>query len=108
MPEGLNQQTGLYLKIHVPQELASLGIAPDLQRFVDAMIYKLVRNAHKGRWDEVSMPIAMERFDSEIQELIRQVQIGSTIETLMEAADVANMALIIAAISLEAKNVKGI
>ena len=108
MAENLDHGHGVVLMINVPEELAALGIGPDLQRFFDAMIYKLRRNAHKGRWDKVGLDLAMERLRAEVEELDSELGFGSTTEVLMEAADVANMALILANISLEAKNVQSV
>lgn len=108
MAENLSAENGIVLQINVPKELSALGIGPDLQRFFDAMIYKLRRNAHKGRWDQVSLDLAMERLRAEVEELDSELGFGSTTEVLMEAADVANMALILANISLEGKNVSSV
>ena len=103
MPEGLTDEGGKTLEIFVPKELVEIGVAPDLQRFFDAMIYKLRRNAHKGRWDTLSMDEAFADLGGEVDELSGAIASGSTSEILMEAADVANEALICANIALEAK-----
>lgn len=104
MPENLTDDGWVTLQVPVPPELVAIGVAPDLQRFFDAMIYKLRRNAHKGRWEEVGMDKAMSALCGEAEELILATAAGSTSEVLMEAADVANQALIVAAIALEAKD----
>lgn len=91
------------LTIAVPNELAELR--PDLQRFFDAMIYKLRRNKNKGRWEDLSLSDSFARMEDEFKELNEALLGGSTTEILFEAADVANFALIIANIGLEAKNV---
>lgn len=104
MPEGLNDKTGWgSVVIAVPPELMNLGVDADLQRFFDAMIYKLRRNAHKGRWEDVPLDKAFTALVREADELKDAVAQGSTSEILMEAADVANQALIVANIGLEAK-----
>lgn len=103
MTENLKDEGGTHIRVWVPPELADLGIAPDLQRFVDAMVYKLRRNAHKGRWSDLSLEGALKRLEGEVGELQGVLPRRSSIETLMEAADVANMALIIANISLEGR-----
>jgi NTP pyrophosphatase (non-canonical NTP hydrolase) len=106
MSEGLNDKAkGTVLKIAVPAELVAIGVGPDLQRFFDAMIYKLRRNAHKGRWVDVGLQKAFDDLRGETAELRQVIRTGSTSEVLMEAADVANEALIIANIALEAKGV---
>jgi len=101
MPENL--QTGAKpLMIAVPDELASLR--PDLQRFFDAMIYKLRRNKNKGRWEDLNLERSFELLQGEVVELDQALAEGSSVEVLMEAADVANFALIVANIGLEAKD----
>lgn len=104
MGENLSEAAGVVLQIAVPSELVDIGVAPDLQRFFDAMIYKLRRNSHKGRWETLALEDAMNDLGEEFRELDFVIGTGSTSEILMEAADVANEALIVAAIALEAKN----
>lgn len=102
MPEHLT--TGAKpLQIAVPDELSELR--PDLQRFFDAMIYKLRRNKNKGRWSDVSLDRAIELMQLEVDELRAAAAEGSTAEILMEGADIANFAMIAANIALEGKNV---
>jgi len=100
MPEGLTDEGGKTLEIFLPKELVDIGVAPDLQRFFDAMIYKLRRNAHKGNWDDLSLDQASADLTGEVEELQQALASGSTAEILMEAADVANEALIVANIAL--------
>lgn len=107
MPEGLNDKAGhVNLTVYVPPELVEIGVAGDLQRMFDAMIYKLRRNAHKGRWVDTGLDRAFAGLEAETGELRDAIANGSTTEILMEAADVANQALICANIGLEAKNVQ--
>lgn len=89
------------LTVVVPHELTP--IVPDLQRFFDAMVYKLRRNAHKGRWEDLDVTNALERLREEVNELHESVLAGSSMEITMEAADCANFALIVANIALENK-----
>lgn len=89
------------LLVHIPPELE--GYKPELQRFFDAMVFKLRRNAHKGKWEEVPMDLAVHRLNNEIDELHIAIDQGSTMEILMESADVANMCLIVANITLEVR-----
>jgi NTP pyrophosphatase (non-canonical NTP hydrolase) len=104
MAENLNDTSGWSkLEIYVPPELNAIGAGPDLQRFFDAMIYKLRRNAHKGKWESVPIDAAFAALEGESDELRNAVVQGSTSEILMEAADVANQALIVASIALEAR-----
>lgn len=75
---------------------------PDIRRFVDAMIYKLEKNAHKGRWEDLSLEDAFMRLTDEVSELKAEVHGDrNMVRTMLEAADVANFALIVAAIAME-------
>lgn len=102
MAEGTSPGSTV-LKISVPDELD--GLRPDLQRFFDAMVYKLRRNKNKGRWEGLNLDNTFHRLEEEVSELKDALKEASTMEILMEAADVANFALIIANIGLEAKDV---
>jgi hypothetical protein len=86
------------LSIFIPKELEAL--APDLQRFWDAQVFKLRKNAHKGKWESLNVAKAMALLDGEVSELNAAIAEGSSIEILMEAADVANFAAILANIAL--------
>lgn len=88
--------------IQIPPELKDYG--PELQRFWDAQIYKLRRNANKGKWEDVPLDQAVRLFENEVQEMHAAIFHGSTSEILMECADVANMALIVANIGLEVRD----
>lgn len=103
MPEGLTDEGGKVLEVFLPKELVDIGVAPDLQRFFDAMIYKLRRNAHKGHWDHLSLDTAFADLGGEVEELTGAIASGSTAEILMEAADVANEAMICANVALAGK-----
>lgn len=75
---------------------------PDIRRFVDAMIYKLERNAPKGRWEKYSLEDAFGLLQKEVEELRAEITGDKNmVRTMLEAADVANFALIVAAIVME-------
>lgn len=81
-------------------DMAKYG--PDIRRFIDAMIYKLEKNAPKGRWETYSLEQAFDLLKQEVDEL--QVEVHgdrNMVRTMLEAADVANFALIVAAIVME-------
>lgn len=101
MPEGLSDDGWKVLLVPIPPELVALGVDADIKRFVDAMIYKLRRNARKGRWQDVPLDRAFSELSSEVSELRAAIDNGSTSEILFEAADIANEAMIVAAIGLE-------
>lgn len=93
---------GKTLRIFIPDEIAEL--APDIQRFFDSMVYKLRRNKHKGRWPDLDAAKTLQLLRGETKELEEALSEGNVAEITMEAADIANFALIIANISLDAKN----
>lgn len=77
---------------------------PDIRRFVDAMVYKLEKNAAKGRWENYDMAEAFNMLEAEVKELLAEVKSDrNTIKVTLEAADVANFALIIAAMAIEGR-----
>lgn len=65
------------------------------------MVYKLKVHHRKGRWEGKTMAEYLPLLDGERDELAEAVQGGNLIEILTEAADTANMALIIASIATE-------
>lgn len=88
------------IEVFIPEELAPM--AKDLDRFFSAMVFKLRRNAHKGRWEGLDIDTAFRLMRGEVDELRVAIQEGSFAEVLMEGADVANFALIVTSVSLEA------
>jgi NTP pyrophosphatase (non-canonical NTP hydrolase) len=87
------------MEIHLPDEIADYE--PQLRLFVDAMIYKLAQNSHKGKWEDVNVYEMMSRLAEEMEELHESFQKRSTTEALLEAADCANFAMIIALILIK-------
>lgn len=73
----------------------------DIRRFVDMMLYKLGKNAHKGRWEAMSVDDAFTRIQEELEELNQAIRGGNSIEIQMESADVANFALILSSVVIE-------
>lgn len=69
---------------------------PEIKQLVDAMRYKLKKNAHKGRWEDLTIADAIKRLREEVVELEEAASRDSEIEIILEAADVANFALIVA------------
>lgn len=87
------------MNIVIPPGIAALE--PKIKTFVDAMVFKLAKNSHKGAWEDVEFATARRRLMQEVEELDSAVQHGgNVIELILEAADVANFALIIANISI--------
>lgn len=81
-------------------DMAKYG--PDIRRFVDAMVFKLEKNATKGRWETYSLEQAFDLLLGEVAELQTEVHGDrNMVRTMLEAADVANFALIVAAIAME-------
>lgn len=102
MAENLSKAEWTEIRVKLPPELAKYG--PSLVRFFDAMVFKLRRNAHKGKWEAVPLEAAMSALEREAAEIKEALRHGSTMEILMEAADTANQALIVAEIALEARD----
>lgn len=75
--------------------------AEDLRRFIDAMIYKLRVHHRKGRWDGKTVEEYVPLLHKEVEELEDAIGMNNMLEIITEAADVANMALIISAIAIE-------
>jgi hypothetical protein len=73
----------------------------DFRRFVDAMKYKMRRNAHKGRWEDIGLIEALTLLNKEVEELRVAIIEGNMVEILLEAADVANFAMIVSAIAID-------
>jgi hypothetical protein len=72
----------------------------DLTRFWSAMIYKLRKNVHKGKWENVDLPTSFSMLLGEVDELRLAIEEGSYAEVLLEGADSANMAMIITSVAL--------
>lgn len=77
--------------------------AADIARFVEAMVYKLRVHHKKGKWENMTAETALSLLRKEVDELTEAVEGGNMVETMLEAADVANFGLIIASITLEKK-----
>jgi NTP pyrophosphatase (non-canonical NTP hydrolase) len=100
MSEALNDDTPwTTVTINIPPELN--GYEADFIRFWDAMVFKMRRNAHRGKWQDVPLDTAFVALANEVDELKTAIRHGSTSEILFESADCANEALIVAAIGLE-------
>jgi NTP pyrophosphatase (non-canonical NTP hydrolase) len=84
--------------VTVPGEMAHY--AHDIRRFVEAMVYKLEKNADKGKWEGYTVDHAFKLLEAEVSELREEIG-GNSIKTILEAADVANFALMIANIAVE-------
>lgn len=75
----------------------------DIRRFVDAMLFKLELHKLKGRWSDETMQKVMQKLAGEVNELQQAINHGNTIQIILEAADVANYAMIAASIAVEGK-----
>jgi hypothetical protein len=86
------------IEIEIPPEIKQY--VPDLSALFNGMVYKLHKNRHKGKWEDLDLSRAMELIQDEIEELDQALNFGQGGEALIEACDVANFALIIASIIL--------
>ena len=76
------------------------GYERELKLFTDAMRYKLEKNTHRGKWEDLSVERALELLKVEVLELERAIKEDRAVEILLEGADIANYALIVANIAL--------
>ena len=79
----------------------------DLKFFQDAMRYKLEKNAHKGRWENMTVEQVLDLLKQEVAELEEAIANGNNVEILMESADVAVFSMIAAVIATEHATAKG-
>jgi hypothetical protein len=88
------------IAIHIPENCEQY--AADIKRFVDAMVYKLRKNAHKGRWEDLGTDDAFQLLCNEVDEL-RDALRGTpnAFDVIFEGADVANFALMISSMVTE-------
>jgi len=68
----------------------------EVKTFAHAMEYKLGLNDHKGGWENLDNEELFYRLREEVDELQEAIKEGNYINILLEAADVANYALMIA------------
>jgi hypothetical protein len=98
--EAGEQSPTLRFVVDLPIEVQPYS--QDIRRFIDAMVYKLAKNAHKGRWEDLNVQQAFARLEDEVLELENAIKDGGNmIEVMLEAADVGNFALMVAAIIME-------
>jgi len=84
-----------------PSSYIPVEYAGDFRRFTDAMAYKMVLNKHKGRWEDVNLEEMLKRLKDEVDELEEAIGTKNMVEILLEAADVANFAMIVASVAIE-------
>jgi len=87
------------LVLFFPPELEPMRL--DVRRFIEAMLYKLRKNAKKGRWERVDINKAFDLMLGEVEELRSAVAENNSVEILLEGADCSNFAMIIASIAIE-------
>lgn len=86
------------MEVYVPDALADYE--RELRGFFDAMLYKLSANAHKGMWENESLSSMYQRLREELDELHESLRNANSIHVALEAADVANFALIITSLAV--------
>lgn len=92
-------KTSNSLTVSIPPEVEPYR--EDLRRFFDAMIYKLKVHHRKGRWEDKTIEEYLPLLEGEVTELRDAITLGNMVETMLEGADVANMALIVSSIAVE-------
>lgn len=91
----------LHIVTTIPPEVEQY--APDIARFIEAMVYKLGVHSGKGKWENMPIGKALELLRGEEKELTAAVARGNMVDIMLEAADVANYALIASAIAMDKK-----
>lgn len=89
------------LTIKIPPELRTYE--HDIRRMVDAMVYKLRKNAHKGKWEHGRIKEYEVKLREEVTELANAIDEGNMVDIVLEAADVANMALILCSMAIDGR-----
>jgi len=79
--EAPHPKSPVCLQVIVPPEVEQY--APDILRFVDAMVYKLGRNAHKGKWEDRGQAINMGLLQKEVDELTEAINRGNMVEIML-------------------------
>lgn len=74
---------------------------PELKMLSDAMKVKLMANAHRGKWENLDLDKAFDLLQGEVKELREAIENGNVVEILMESADLANYALMIADVAIK-------
>lgn len=90
-----------HMTIRIPKECEPY--AKEIRLLFDAMVVKLVKNAHKGKWEDNTALAELVLLRDEVVELTDAVASRNAVEVLLEAADVANFALIIASCAMEGR-----
>lgn len=73
----------------------------ELNQFYDAMRLKLHIHRKKGKWEGASLDKLFTLLVEEVQELKETIEDGNQIALILEAADVANYAMIIANVAMK-------
>lgn len=81
--------------IEVPVTAELEPYAADIRYFMETMVRKLHTNRHKG-FAAAEMTVLRRGLMDEIEELEKSLNYVGQFESMVEAADVANMALLIA------------
>jgi len=87
--------------VEVQPRIEATNYDKEIKQLTDAMRYKLKKNAHKGRWEDLGLSDVIKRLREETDELEEAALSGSEIEIILEAADVANFALMVVNIAMK-------
>lgn len=85
------------MEVHVPETLRDLE--PELRYFFETMVQKLNVNRHKGNFG-ADMDVLRAGMRAEYDEMHTAINKESQFDVFLEAADVANFALLIGASAL--------
>lgn len=73
----------------------------ELNQFYDAMRLKLHIHRNKGKWEGINLETLLKLLVDEVEELRETIKDGNQIALILEAADVANYAMIIANVAMK-------
>lgn len=82
------------MNVHLPDVLE--GQQADIKYFVDSMVRKLACNTHKGWAGPNDVPTMLAGLIDELNELELALNTEGQFAAMMEAVDVANMAMLVA------------
>lgn len=82
---------------------ACLNYDEEIKFFTEFMRLKLRANAHRGKWQEITVQSALAHLKEEILELEDAISSGDRASIVNECSDVGNMALIVFATAMKGK-----
>jgi NTP pyrophosphatase (non-canonical NTP hydrolase) len=73
-----------------------MDVREEVKKFADAMEAELKENDYKGGWKNCDIAFLVDKLHEEVKELIDAICYGTPENVLSEAADIGNIAMMIA------------